>query len=181
MGLREASAVASVLFAVLLLGGAAAAEETSKRADPSPDDESPSSPYDAATRDRAPAGEAFTNEDLERLAEVPPGEALTKPTPVPPAPPRRVQASKPQVPRASAPRPPRPAASKTRNEVDAETRIATLEARVTDLERAILAARNPHLPRAWIRPNGDAQQLRRAREELSRARQELADRRGEAP
>jgi hypothetical protein len=202
---RKPSAVAwSVLISVALAGSASVAEERedpqgpkkkpAREEKPASEDAAPSR-YDAATSRRRPApDDVITNEDLERMEETPPGqmpswvgEAVPAPTPRP----KPRSEPRPKPPRAALPgngktapvaRAPQasPRSPKTQNEMDAERKVAALEARVADLERAVLAARNPHLPREWARPASDAQ-LRQARVELSRARQELARWRGEEP
>jgi hypothetical protein len=85
---------------------------------------------------------------------------------------------------------------------DAEGRVAALQTRVSELEKAVLAVKNPLLPRGWTTPDSskerDAEsgyqdldnasrlaqreaELRSAREELEQARQDLAELRGSSP
>jgi hypothetical protein len=193
----------AVVIALLLTGGASLADEAKKKPE-----EEPSSPYDAATSS-ARSSDAITNEDLERMMEIEPGTELSRGAPEPPAAaakpvpkPKGKPSVKPSVkPKTQTVRTPMPfrvvhapvaQLPKTQNELDAERKVATIQARVADLEKAVLAARNPSLPRAWTKlPSDGARatvgaeareaQLRRAREDLSRARQELARWRSEAP
>jgi hypothetical protein len=92
-----------------------------------------------------------------------------------------------------------PAAAKSsspgQQRTDAQGKVAALQARVSELEKAVLAVKNPLLPRTWTTPDSMKDQdeqsgystlenterlaqreaeLRAARDELSQARQELA-------
>ena len=190
----------AVVIALLFTGGASYAEEAKKKKQPKEEEES-SSPYDAATSS-ARSSDAFTNEDLEKLMEIEPGTELSRGAPEPPEPPKpgpkpKVKptarpSTKPKTQTVRTPmpfrvvHPPVAQGPKSPNELEAERNVATIQARVADLEKAVLAGRNPSLPRAWTKGapvTADAReaQLRRAREELSRARQELARFRSEAP
>jgi len=143
--------------------------------------------------------DVITNEDLERMmagltpleartgvyqAEAKPEEAGTpgvEGVPTAPAPGAAPAAAKP--------------ASPSEQRTEAQGKIAVLQARVSELEKAVLAVKNPLLPRTWTTPDSMKDQdeqsgystlenterlaqreaeLRAAREELSKAREELA-------
>jgi hypothetical protein len=139
--------------------------------------------------------DVITNEDLERMmSELSPTEARSgvyqaKPEPVKPG----------AAPAAPGEQPPPKPGSKTQQVTDAEGKVAALQARVSELEKAVLAVKNPLLPRTWATPDSMKDQdqeagfeakdnaarltqreaeLKAAREELSRAREELATARG---
>jgi hypothetical protein len=188
----------AVGIALLLTGGASLAGETKgKRAkeEPKPAESSSeegSSPYDAATSSGR-SSDVITNEDLEKMMEIEPGTELSRGAPEPAAPapkPGPKPKGKPKTVRTPMPfRVVHPSVAqlpKSQNELEAERKVATIQARVADLEKAVLAGRNPSLPRAWtkgapVAAEAREAQLRSAREELSRARQELARFRSEAP
>ena len=188
----------AVVIALLLTGGASYAEQAKKKPTKEEPAEEASSPYDAATSS-ARSSDAITNEDLEKMMEIEPGTELSRGAPEPPAPapkpvakPKGKPSVKPGTQTVRTPMPfrvvhaPMAQLPKTQNEVEAERKVATIQARVADLEKAVLAGRNPSLPRAWtkgapVAAEAREAQLRSAREELSRARQELARVRSEAP
>ena len=194
--------VCAVVLSLLLAGGTGVAGEAKKKPTKDEPEEESSSPYDAATSS-ARSADAFTNEDLEKLMEIEPGTELSHGAPEPPEPPPKPSpktkgkpTAKPTVkPRTQTVRTPMPfrlvhppvaQGPKSQSELEAERRVATIQARVADLEKAVLAGRNPSLPRAWtkgapVAAEARDAQLRSAREELSRARQELARFRSEAP
>ncbi len=197
----------SLAVILLLAFGAATAIAESRVEKPKPqppadtekktkDDESAAKPrYDVKKDD------VITNEDLERMMDdLSPMEARTgvyqakadpaKPAPAPGAP------GDPAA-QAAAGKP----ASKSKQVTDAEGKVATLQARVSELEKAVLAVKNPLLPRTWATPDSMKDQdqesgfealdntgrlsqreseLRAAREELSKARADLAELHGGA-
>ncbi len=197
--------IAASICAVLLLSFVSTVAEPKKQKEE--EEEESSSPYDAATRSKS--RDAITNEDLERMMEEKPDVQLRELPPTPPpapkaAPPKakpkgKVQAKALPVPQSR--QQPRPQPQAQRSSVPfvvvpkrppaaaAGSKVAALESRVADLEKAILAAKNPALPREWTRPKGvppgtlkdREMQLRQTREELAAARQEQARRRGSGP
>jgi hypothetical protein len=160
------------------------------------DDESAAKPrYDVKKDD------VITNEDLERMMDdMSPMEARTgvyqaKAEPAKPAPAPGAPGDPAAKPPAGKPAP------KSQQVTDAEGKVATLQARVSELEKAVLAVKNPLLPRTWATPDSMKDQdqesgfealdntgrlsqreseLRAAREELSKARADLAELHGGA-
>ena len=143
---------------------------------------SPAPPADAAATDSNPPAKVYTNEDLERLpptTKLPPDdgspgvvvaaapEPQAQPEPRRPEPRREAAAA--------------PAEEPVRVEA-AEQRVAAASARVVELEKRLLAIRNPFLPRpelppeeaqAWEGLDG-AQRAARVEQQLAEARDELA-------
>ena len=196
------------LAAILLLAlGAATAVAETKEEKPKPkppadtekkkekEDETVVRPrYDAKKDD------VITNEDLERMMDdMSPIEARTGVYQA------KAELAKPPAPAApgspTAPAPPGKPTSKSQQVTDAEGKVAALQARVSELEKAVLAVKNPLLPRTWATPDSMKDQdqesgfealdntgrlsqreseLQAAREELSKARQDLAALRGGA-
>jgi hypothetical protein len=162
-------------------------DESAKESQPAESGaETPRPPYKVSEDD------VITNEDLERMMEgLSPLEARSgvqqgrvadaapaSGTPDPPAPPAGTKPA--------APKPP---------PGEAEQKVADLQARVAELEKAVLAVRNPLLPRTWTTPDSMKKEdeesgyseldntarlgqreaeLAAAREELAKARQELS-------
>ena len=181
-----------VIGAAILLFLAPAFAEAKKQK-PAPEEE-PSSPYDAATREKS--SDAITTEDLERMMEERPDVQLRElpPTP-PPAPAAKPPKAKPKAKARAQSKPQAKAPVKVTRQVTPtfvplprsqgtgapNSKVAVLEGRVAALEKAILASKNPALPREWLKPPGVPPgnrdtQLRQAKEELAAARQDLARR-----
>ena len=202
---RDPLARLSIAAILVLASGASAAiaETRDEKAKPTPKPSAePSKAKDeepaAKPRYNAKADDVITNDDLERMMdELSPTEARTGVYQARPA--------KPAAEAAAGGAPPAPGApgakpAPTGQQVtDAEGKVAALQARVSELEKAVLAVKNPLLPRTWATPDSMKDQdqesgfealdnaarvtqreaeLKAAREELSKARQDLAALRG---